>query len=449
MIWGKHMNNLEQYTNRRTMLKLTWPIFIEIVLQMLVGNMDQVMVSRYSQNSVGAIGNANQIMNVLLLTFSVISMATTILVSQYLGSNSYQRVAETYTIAIIVNLLFSLIVSGVLVVFNQPVFQWMHVPKELMHESGQYISVIGAFISFQAIFLTFSAFFRSNAWMKESMYISVVINLLNILGNTFLIPKSGVVGAAISSNISRFVGVVLIILIFIKKSHIKISVRWPKPFPMKQLKSLFAIGLPSAGESLSYNFSQIVIMSFANTFGTITINTKVYAGMFAMLSYLYASAIGQAQQIVVGYFIGAKMLDEAYLGVRKTLNSAVKISLLISTTLFLFSSYIFRLLTDNPEVISLGKIIMGIEIFLEVGRAVNIVLVRALQGTGDIRYPTIVGIVCQWVIAVGGSLVLGVLLDMGLVGIWIGMAMDECIRAVIFMFRWKSGKWRNKRIVEA
>ncbi|WP_312642466.1 MATE family efflux transporter [Hydrogenoanaerobacterium sp.] len=443
------MNDLQQYNDRHAMLKLTWPIFIELTLQMLVGNMDQIMVSRFSQNAVGAIGNANQIMNVLLLTFSVISMATTILVSQYLGSNSYQRVAETYTIAIVLNLAFSLVVSIVLVGFNEPLFRWMHVPAELMRESSQYISVIGGFISLQAIFLTFSAIFRSNAWMKESMYISVVINLLNIIGNAILIPKLGVVGAAVSSNISRFIGVILIVVIFLRKSPIKIALRHLKPFPIRQLKSLLAIGLPSGGESLSYNFSQIVIMSFANTFGTVSINTKVYAGMFAMLSYLYASAIGQAQQIVVGYFIGAKMLDEAYNGVRKTLKSAVMISIAISATLFLFSGFIFGLLTDNQEVIALGRMIMGIEVVLEMGRAVNIVLVRALQGTGDIRYPTLIGVVCQWIVAVGGSFLFGVVLNMGLVGIWISMAMDECIRAAIFLIRWKSGKWRNKSLIQA
>lgn len=441
------MENLEKYTGRKAIFHLTWPIFIELTLQMLVGNMDQFMVSRYSQNAVGAIGNANQILNVLLLTFSVISMATTILVSQYLGSGNFRRVGETYAIAVVVNLAFSLIITLVLVFLNEPIFRWMRVPPELMADSSRYISVIGSCISFQAIFLTFSAFFRSNAWMKESMYISVIINVLNIGGNALLIPRLGAVGAAYSSNISRFLGMALIIFIFVRKSTVKLSISYLRPFPKKQLLTLLGIGLPSGGESLSYNMSQIVIMGFANLFGTVTINTKVYAGMFAMLSYLYASAIGQAQQIVVGYFIGAKMTDDAYTQVNKTLRSAMLVSLAISTLLFLASNVIFGFLTTDPEVIRLGRIIMGIEIVLELGRAINIVLVRALQGTGDIKYPISVGITSQWLVAVGGSFLLGVVLGWGLVGIWVAMAMDECLRGTIFLARWKSGKWRAKSFI--
>ncbi len=443
------MNDLEAYNRRGAMFHLTWPIFIELTLQMLVGNMDQMMVSQYSQNSVGAIGNANQILNVLLLTFSVISMASTILVSQYLGSGNQRRVAETYTIAIVANLAFSLIVSVILVGFHEPIYRLMQVPDALMEESSQYISTIGSCISLQAIFLTFSAFFRSNAWMKESMYVSVAINLLNIAGNAILIPRIGVVGAAISSNISRLLGVLLIVFIFVRKSSIRISLRYLKPFPQRQLKSLLAIGLPSGGESLSYNMTQIVIMSFANTFGTVTINTKVYASMFAMLSFLYASAIGQAQQIVVGYFIGAKMYDDAYYGVRRTLRSAVVVSLCISLLLFAGSNLIFGIFTSDPQVIALGRIIMGIEVVLEFGRAVNIVLVRALQGTGDIKFPTLIGVLCQWGIAVGGSFLFGIVFQWGLVGIWAAMALDECTRGVIFLIRWKSGKWRTKSLIGA
>lgn len=443
------MNDLEAYNRRGAMFHLTWPIFIELTLQMLVGNMDQMMVSQYSQNSVGAIGNANQILNVLLLTFSVISMASTILVSQYLGSGNQRRVAETYTIAIVVNLAFSLIVSVILVGFHEPIYRLMQVPDALMEESSQYISTIGSCISLQAIFLTFSAFFRSNAWMKESMYVSVAINLLNIAGNAILIPRIGVVGAAISSNISRLLGVVLIVFIFARKSPIRISLRYLKPFPRRQLKSLLAIGLPSGGESLSYNMTQIVIMSFANTFGTVTINTKVYASMFAMLSFLYASAIGQAQQIVVGYFIGAKMYDDAYHGVRRTLRSAVGVSLCISLLLFAGSNLIFGIFTSDPQVIALGRIIMGIEVVLEFGRAMNIVLVRALQGTGDIKFPTLIGVLCQWGIAVGGSFLFGIVFQWGLVGIWAAMALDECTRGIIFLIRWKSGKWRTKGLINA
>lgn len=69
-----------------SLFSLTWPIFIELGLQVLVGNVDQMMISRYSENSVSAIGNSSQLINLLILLFSIISLAATILISQYRGA---------------------------------------------------------------------------------------------------------------------------------------------------------------------------------------------------------------------------------------------------------------------------------------------------------------------------------------------------------------------------
>lgn len=65
---------MEVQTHKMSLFHYTWPIFIELLLQMLVGNVDQMMMSQVSQNAVAAIGNANQIVNVLIITFSVISL---------------------------------------------------------------------------------------------------------------------------------------------------------------------------------------------------------------------------------------------------------------------------------------------------------------------------------------------------------------------------------------
>ena len=104
-----------------SLFHLTWPIFIEILLQILVGNIDQIMLSHYSDTAVAAVGNANQIINMLILVFSVISTATTILVSQYLGAGNREKVAQLYTLAFLVNLALSLAVAGGILLSASPV----------------------------------------------------------------------------------------------------------------------------------------------------------------------------------------------------------------------------------------------------------------------------------------------------------------------------------------
>ena len=161
-------------------LSLTWPIFIELVLQMLVGNADQIMVGWYDHNLVGAIGNANQIVNLLLIVFSVICTAATILISQYLGAKSTDRLRETYTVSLLANFIFGLAVSAILVFLCGPIYRLMNVPEEIFDEAVLYIRIIGAGMVFQAVYLTFTAFFRSSQLMKQTMLVSVLVNVLNI-----------------------------------------------------------------------------------------------------------------------------------------------------------------------------------------------------------------------------------------------------------------------------
>ena len=448
------MNGTPKMIQPSYLLKLTWPVFVELILQMLVGNMDQFMVGQYSQLSVGAIGNANQILNVLIITFSVISTAAMILISQYLGANDRQKVHQLYTLSFVVNTVLSLVIGAVLLLCSGPIFQLMRVPAELMKESQQYISIIGGCLFLQAMQLTLSSFFRSHAMMKESMIVSVVINIVNVGGNLVLIngrfglPALGVVGTAISSNLSRIAGLAIMFWIFYKKLGARFSLRYLRPFPQNMLRQLLHIGLPSGGESLSYNMTQIFIMTFVNLFGSVSINTKVYASMFAMCSYLFSSAIGQASQVIVGYLVGAGDLKSTNRQVWYTCKLSMLVSLIVATALFVLSKPIFGIFTSDPEVIRLGAVIMLIEIFLEWGRSVNIVMVRCLQAAGDIRFPVTLGILSAWTVAVLGGYLVGVVAGWGLVGIWIAMACDECIRAVVFLFRWKSGAWKNKSFVQ-
>jgi Na+-driven multidrug efflux pump len=221
-----------------------------------------------------------------------------------------------------------------------------------------------------------------------------------------------------------------------------------RPFPKLELKKLLGIGLPSGGENVCYSAAMTVILKIVNTFGTFVINTKVYASTFAWFSYLYSSAVGQASQVIIGNYMGAGEVDKVDKQVKITWRNAFLFALAISIMLFLFSDSLFRIFTDNPDVLILGKKIMFIEIFLGMGKSTNIILVRSLQTAGDIKFPTTIGIISMWAIAVGLGYVLGSILGLGLIGVWIAMALDEIIRAIIFAIRWKQGKWRTIRLTE-
>ena len=220
------------------------------------------------------------------------------------------------------------------------------------------------------------------------------------------------------------------------------------PFPIKTLKKLLVVGLPSGGQELSYNLSQMMILKFINIFGTAVIATKVYASMLANVAYVYSMAISQATQIIVGYLMGARDYEQAEKRVWLTCGISIVISLSITFIIYLNSDSIFRLFTNDLTIITLGKQIIFIEFFLEFGRAINIVMTRCLVATGDVTFPVTVSLIGCWGIAVGGGYLLGVHLGYGLVGIWMAMAVDECLRGIIFMIRFKSGVWKSKALVE-
>lgn len=428
-------------------LSLTWPIFIELLLQMLVGNADQVMVGRFDPNGVGAIGNANQITSLVLLVFSVICTASTILISRYLGAEDRGRVNQTYTLALLVNGIFGLAVGGLLMGLCGPIFSLMQVPAEIFDKSCLYLRIIGGGMVFQSVYLTFTSFFRSNQMMKESMLVAVIMNLLNIAGNWVLIggafglPALGVAGAALSSDLSRVVGVALIAILFRRKFGRVLSLSHLRPFPADQLRRLLRIGIPAGGESISYNLSQVAIQSICNLFAIFVINTRVYANMFAMLTYMFGSAISQAAQVMAAHLMGAGRVEDVDRLVKRTLLSALAISTLVALVLLAFCKPLLGLFTQDPQVLELFRLIMIIEIPLEVGRAVNMVMCRALQACGDIRFPITICIFSAWLTAVGGGFLLAVPMGLGLAGLWIAMACDECLRAVLFLWRWHSRAW--------
>lgn len=438
----------------KSLMKLSWPIFIELILQLLVGNMDQIQLSHFNETAVAAVGNANTIITVVLLTFNVISLAAMILVSQYRGANDLASTNQIYTLSLLVNGLLSLFLAVVLLVFAEGLFSLMQVPQELMAEACTYLRITAAALPFQAIMLTFSAFLRAGAHMKVIMLITGFINVCNIAGNAVLIngigplPRLGAAGAALSSSIFRVAGMVLMGWMFFRYTQqARVGISLLRPFPKGLLRRLLEIGLPSGGESLSYNLSQTSCLVFVNMMGTYVVTTRMYTVMFANCIYMLISAASQAGQIVVGYLVGARDLDGANECNKRLLKLFCPITVGIAAVLWVIATPLYGIFSSDERVLALGAQIMAIEVFLEVGRSFNIVLVRNLQAVGDVKFPVLIGIFSQWVIAVGVGYLLGVVLNWGLVGLWVAFALDENFRAVIFLLRWKSGKWRQMKTV--
>lgn len=439
---------------RKNLARLAVPIFIETLLIMMLGAVDTVMLSQYSDNSVAAVGVVNQLIMFAFLIFEMINIGTSVLCSQYLGAKMHKNMVQVVGVSLLLNLVFGLFVSAVLHYGAHFLLKTMGLGPELMGYGVNYMEIVGAFAFFQAMSLTISASLRSANKAVYPMMVTVVVNILNIIGNYSLIfgkfgmPALGVEGAAISTAFARGVSMVILFVILFRKHIRRFPLAYFRPFPLVELKNLLKVGVPSAGENMSYSFSQVVLTYFINMLGTEALATRTYVVNIVMFVYLFAIAMAQGGAICIGHLVGEKRIRAAYLLGKYVMRISILVSLVLSCIWALAGHTLFTLLTDNPEIIRLGTIILFIDVILEVGRAINIYATNALRATGDVNYPFYVGLVVQWSVAVGCGYLFGIHWGWGLVGMWCAFLLDENLRGIIFVRRWNSMKWAAKGFVK-
>ena len=444
-----------------SVFRLAWPIFVQALLSMLLGYADTLMLSGYDQTAVGAIGNANQILGFLTLAFTVISSASGVVVAQYLGAGQKNKISQIYTVCVSFNFLLSLIISAIVYLGSDVLMHLLHTPAEMMNDARNYMRIVGGFIFIHAVLDTMSRIFQSNGKTVFGMVISLGMNIINVAGNYLFLYGPlrslglGASGVAVSTTFSRVIGLCAAFVFFAVFIDGHISVKYLKPFPKDILKTLLKLGIPTAGENISYNISQLFVTGFVNTLGIVAINTKIYANILSNFAYLYSLSVAMATTIIVGHAVGAGNYDFAYRRVNKTMRSALIVSACIACLNFLLSPWTLGLFTSGaeiaglgPQIVSLGRKVLFIGIFLEFGRTSNLVIINSLKASGDVRFPTYLGIVAMWSCTVAGGYILGIVCGFGLVGIWIALAADEIIRGIVVAIRWKRGTWRGKSVVQ-
>ena len=439
---------------KRQLKVLTIPVFIEMALVMMLGAVDTVMLSRYSDNSVAAVGLDNQLISLVFLVYQFFSMGAAILCAQYIGAGLRKRLVQVVGMALTVNLMLGLTVSALLFFFAEELLQLMGLRPELMGDGLTYLRLTGALSFFQALSLTFSASLRSADKVVYPMVVTGIVNVINILGNYALIfghwgcPQLGVEGAAIATASSRAIATVLLAVIHFKVHIPRFPLHYFRPMPWQELKNLLHIGIPAMSENISYSLSQVVITFFINQISNEALATRTYCHNMIMFVYLFCISITQGGDILVGHLVGQRRHQAAYILGNYFFRWSMIITITGSIILALSGRIILSAFTDNPEIIAMGVWVLIIDVFLEVGRTANIFAVGTLRATGDAIYPVVVAIIFNWTIAVGLSYVIGIPLGYGLVGMWVGFALDENIRGIILMRRWRSGKWKTKGFVK-
>ena len=438
------------------MVKLTLPIAMEQFFRILVSSVDTMMLSSYSNDAVAAVGLVSQYVFFLTLIFSVIGTGCSIVLAQYLGAqkpeHELNHIAQAGTVMVF---FASLFLSALVLLGTGPLLSCYTLEDSVRTYAWQYFVIYGGICSFfNAFSLLQGAILRSYGYTGEAMVVSITANLVNVLGNAlslygwFGLPVLGVPGVAGASGLSMVVSCIMFAYFIRRRRDVVFHLRKITKVPRDAFKMVLKVGVPTAGESLSYNVSQITVMAMISTLGTYAMSAQVYTMTVLRFVFVTASAIGTATQIKAGYLVGARQTDDAYRKVFIYQLVATSCSMFMIIVVNIVKNPVVHIFTDIPDVHELVCLLLIYSAYIEFGRSLNLVYIGALKGAGDVRFPVLYGICSNWGIMVLGSYLLGIKCGLGLVGFWLGIGTDETTRGIVMFFRWRSRRWEKHALVK-
>lgn len=445
----------ENIMNKKmTTFALTFPLFIETLLRTLLMNIDTVMLSRYSDNAVAAVGTIQQFGFFVMVIYLMASTGASILISQNLGAKRDQDASRISQAAVMSNIGIALIISTLLYTLSPLIVGSLGLEPEVEIFALQYFKIYTAFSIFQAISLVFASIVRSYGYSYIPLYVNLGTNIINAIGNYLFIfgafgfPQLGVQGVAISTVFSQGVGAVTMAIIIGRIPEINMYTKRKLSILLDYIKDILKVGVPSAGEFLSYNLAQIAILYAVSSLGTASLASYSYAINFIRFSYMLTISLGHATQIMVGHSIGAGRKDKAFDICIKNLKIGILSSFILSSMLALFRYPIIGFLTSDAEITRITSTLLLLSVIHEIARPLNIIVIAALRGAGDVKYPVYVGIVMMWSISVTLAFLFGIHLGWAMAGIWIARLLEEWLRGGVILRRWFSRRWETKNLVK-
>ncbi|MEL4373266.1 MATE family efflux transporter [Shewanella xiamenensis] len=433
---------------RMGIVALTWPIFIETLLQSLLGISDIFMLSQYSDNAVAAVGLTTQLMFFMMVMSMMVSTGASILISQNNGAGRTQQATDIGVASVALSLGLAVVMGAAMFFSAHGIIGLFALEPKVAGYGYDYLLICGSLSIGLVMNIAFAAILRSYGFTRSAMLVTLSTGLMNVLGNyialysPFGLPVYGVTGVAISTVTSQMIGA-LIMLAVIRSKRIPLPMQRLKLLPRTTYWSVMRIGLLNAGEMLSYNVAQMTIIYFISQMGTLSLTAYTYGLNISRFIYCFAVALGQAAQIQTGYYVGKQWFDEITLRVQKYCLVGFIVSLAIVLTFYWQRFTIVGWLSENPEVIELTALLLLGSIALETGRVFNLVIISALKGAGDVAFPVRVGLFSMWGIGVLLAWFFGLQLGYGVLAAWLAVAADEWVRGLIMVHRWRSGRWQR------
>ena len=440
------------YFSNRALKRLIAPMIIEQFLAILVGMSDSIMVATVGEHAVSGVSLVDNIFILLIYLFAALATGSAVVMGQYLGQNKHEKANRAVNQLILFTALFAIcIMIGLYLARNLILHRvFGAIEANVMEASKTYLLIVSASIPFIALYNAGAAVFRTMGNSKVPMYLSMMMNAINVGGNAILIFGfgMGVAGAATSTLVSRVISAVAIILLLCSPEHL---LHLERPFSSKldfgMLKKIAYIGIPNGLENGMFQLGKIMVLSMITGFGTAAIAANAVSNIIATFQVLPGMSVGMAVITVCSRCVGAGDYEAARYYTRKILKLVHILIIVFSVTTLVALPGIMHLYNLSDDAMTFTKQIIwyhGICCMLIWPEAFT--LPNTLRAASDVKFCMILSIISMWVFRIAFSYIIAVRMGMGVLGVWIAMTIDWAVRAVLFIIRYRGKRWQHKSI---
>jgi len=438
----------------RDLRNLIIPLILEQLLAVSIGMADTVMVSTAGDAAVAGISLVDSMSVLLINLFTALTTGGSVIATQYLGKGSVDRAKECAKQLEFTVLLISCVIGFACAAFRKPILNLVYgqIEADVFFHADRYFLMLALSYPLLGVYSSGAALFRGMADSKTPLKVSVLMNVINVIGNAICIYifHLGAMGAGLATLISRVAGSVIITALLMQKKRL---IHLEDPLSIKpdgqMIKRILRIGIPSGIENSMFQIGKLLVAGMVSTFGTAAIAANAVANNFTSLQVMPGASVGTAMLTVIGRYMGAGDHEGAKKNAIKLMKLAYLVQWGMIAALLILHKPIMGLYAVTEESVALAS---KMYVFHAIGSILiwplSFNMPNVLRAAGDVKYTMTVSMVFVFLARVVSSYLLAFTFNMGVMGIWVGMQIDWVFRSIFFTGRYISGKWLTKKVIE-
>ncbi len=433
--------------------RLILPLLVEQLLVMLVGMADTVMVSSAGEAAISGVSIVNDVNNLIIAILTAIAGGGSVIVTQYLGNRDNENTKLSASQLITISFIISLFFGVFCVIFHGAILNLLYgsVEESVMENAKVYFWITSLSFPFLGVYNSSAALYRSMNHTNTTMKVSILMNIINVVGNYVCVYLLGMASAGVAwpTLISRIVASFIMFYLCFNQNN-PVSVTWENILTFKKhiISKILSIAIPNGVENGLFQLGKVLVSMFVATYGTIQIAANGVTNSLGVLCYASEMAMQLAVVTVIGQCVGANDYDQARYYVKKMLIIAAIMALVNNVLLYVLSPYALSLYALKGETLAIAEQILGMEcLAVIIFHVLAFVLPTCLRASGDAKYTMYVGVASMFMARVLGAYILGTVLGLGVVGTRIAMYLDWIVRIIFFVIRYRSGKWMAYRTI--